>query len=715
MKNSLILVCFLLIPLIVRSQSDVRAWYADGQVFIVWKANLPVEQFYEVYAGPAFFQNVSNATLIGKPFALESFAYALKENVMDSSASYRIPNGRGGFYQLAPNEGLFVFTPHQSDSLYFAVTRPGGDTITPGSNITRAAVAFDYDPLSDPVKCHLQRIFPSPFAAGYQCLAYCLWVDGRQNHWEGRPDFPVMANAPKNGMPGLFLVSVPANLDTAIAFPLSVWLHGGQGRARQSLAGSRTEIGINPERGILVAQDDNMIGYRGVNPPNPDQATWHFGWAKNYNPLSIKDSLTADSIINYTQRRYVWINDWLARHFNVDKNRIHIHGHSMGSAGALALAKAYPQHFSSATLFNTGCAGPLDTSTTRVIFGTSVDNFPTNLVNRMGDAVRFYDLWDLYTNCSPERDLPHIRHWHGKNDDNGTMRWSPTVVKNFRVCDSLGKGIHNHWSERPHGVDMAPAFGDHWISGSAPHQQTASDNVNFAEAHFRSDESFPAFFNHRFDVRNNDPGTGRIGIDNGDGDNWGTWGGYHRWENVTETPQSWSATAWLESNSIFGNDNSTQEYLTADLAIRRPQKFRPTTGQRIYWNVKSVSPDIILQSDTATVLADDLVVIPQINVYPEAVSKVIITITKVTTDTKNPDAARGSIAVFPNPANRLLFLDFDWDEVSIFDFNGRQRKHCEHSVERNPPIEVFDLPAGLYHIEATTHSGSRKHGKFIKR
>lgn len=38
-----------------------------------------------------------------------------------------------------------------------------------------------------------------------------------------------------------------------------------------------------------------------------------------------------------------------------------------------------------------------------------------------------------------------------------------------------------------------------------------------------------------------------LGINNGDGDNWGAWGGYHRWDsdNITELPGGWSVVAWL--------------------------------------------------------------------------------------------------------------------------------------------------------------------------
>lgn len=695
------------------SQTNVRAWYADGQVFVVWKTGLPIAETYAIYASPTAFTNTANATLVGRPFALEYLGYGLKDNLSDTTATYRIPNGEGGIYQLALDEGLFVFTPHQTGSLYFAVATWGNNTVVPGQNLTANAVPFTYDPTEDPVECHLQRVFPSPFASGYACFAYCLWADGRQNHWEGRSDFPIMANKAKNGMPGIFLVSVPVNLDTTEAFALSVWLHGGGGIARQSLAGSRREVDIKPEQGILVAHDDKMYGYRGGIAPHPDQPTWHFGWGKNYDPFTLNSSLAADTIINFTQRRYLWVDGWLAKHFNIDTNRINIHGHSMGSAGALGLVKSFPDHYGSASLFNTGCAGPEDNSNTAYIFGTKADNFPTNLKNRNNEFVRFFNLWDLYTNCSPVRDLPLIRHWHGKNDDNGTMRWSPVVVENFIICDSIGTGIQNYWSERPHGIDLAPAFNDHWIQGTPAIQQTVADNVNFAEAHYRSDESFPAFFNHRLSPKNNDPGTGLIGINNGDGDNWGTWGGYHRWEEISETYQSWQVTAWLESNALFPNDNAPENFLVADLVIRRPQLFQPATGETVSWSVKELTTGNTLQSGTTTVQADNLVVVPQVVVFKETIRKVLITIEQVSTSTQESYFANTLLRISPNPTSGILFTAPDWRDVRIIDVNGKEVKRFNLSFP-GQTLDVSDLPGGLYFLDVLTSDEQRKVGKWVK-
>ncbi|MFN0176099.1 MAG: hypothetical protein ACKVU0_15735, partial [Saprospiraceae bacterium] len=277
MKN-LLLPALLFLSYFTQAQTNVRAWYADGQVWVVWESALPLPDWYEIYAKPTAFTSTTNATRVGKIHLFEYACAALKEQI-DISVTPRIPGPGGiGKYQLTANEALFVFTPHQAGSLFFAVVADGETVVNAGQNITAATVPFQYNPAGDPVECHLQATFPSPFAAGFVCFAYLMWADGQQNQWDNRPDFPVMANAAKNGMPSLFFVSAPVGLDTTQPFAMTLWLHGGGNVARQSLAGSRPEINIRPVDGILVAHNDDLFGWRGPNPPNFEAASWHFGW-----------------------------------------------------------------------------------------------------------------------------------------------------------------------------------------------------------------------------------------------------------------------------------------------------------------------------------------------------------------------------------------------------------------------------------------------------
>jgi len=709
MKN--LLYCSLLFfASATQAQTNVRAWYADGQVWVVWEASFPLPDWYEIYAKPTAFTSVTNATRVGKIHLFEYACAALKEQV-DTAITPRIPGPGGiGKYQLTATEGLFVFTPHQAGALFFAVVADGETVVTTGQNITAATVPFQYNPVGDPVECHLQATFPSPFANGFVCFAFLMWADGRQNQWDNRPDFPVMANAAKNGMPSLFFVSAPVGLDTTQPFPLSVWLHGGGGTARQSLAGSRAEVNIRPVEGLLVSHNDDVFGWRGIMPPGLENPTWHFGYRKNYDPFNSGNiPSTPDTIVNYTQRRYLWVDSWLIRTFNIDPARVHIHGHSMGSAGALALAKCYPEHYASVTIFNTGCGGP-EPGTMVAPFGDVTQNFPTNLKNRAGETVHQLDLWNLLDNCSPERDWPLIRHWHGKNDDNGIMRWDAYVVENYHKADSLGFGVQNMWSERNHGMDTGPDYNDHWISGIPATEQTAVDNVAFAESRFRSDQSLPAFFNHRLDPNAHDTGTGLIGINNGDGDNWGAWGGYHRWANLVETEGNWQLTAWLESNAVFPNDNCPDDQLRADLAIRRPQSFKPLTGQMLTWTVKDADTGILLQDGTATVQNEDLVVIPQVIVFREDNRRVRISITDPSVPTFEPEHVFSEMKIEPNPSLGNAVLSVFSEEamevkISASGLDGKQVSTNAHFFEGQNrfPLAAFDaLPAGLYFVSIST-------------
>lgn len=639
---------FLLFISKLEAQTNVRGWYADGQVWIVWEYETPLPETYAIYAKPTAFTNTADAQLVGRLFKIEYLGAALKEQ-LDTTFTFRIPDGQGGIYQLMENEALFVATPHQAGALHFAVAPWGETTVTPGVNITSGAVSFQYNPVADPVECHLQAILPSPFAAGYTCLVFNLWADGRQNHWEGRPDFPIMANQAKNGMPSLFMVSVPVGLDTTGGVPATIWLHGGGGIARQSLAGSRAIVGLRPEQGVLVAHNDDLIGYKGINPPNLDQPSWHFGWRKNYNPFTTDNAPTeTDTVINYTQRRYIWIDQWLVRRLNVDPNRININGHSMGAAGTTAMAKVYPNHYASATVFNNGFDGPGDDIPSA--FGFANQSSPTNLRNRAGETVELREAFNLIDNCSPERDLPLLRSYHGKTDDNGVMRWDANVVENYRIADSLGMGMNLFWSERGHDIG---GIGDHWAFGLTPTQQTNLENVAYEEALFRSDVSFPGFFNHRLDPSANDPGDGTQGLSpNGVGDDWGTWGGWHRWDwnSVADQPNAWAVTAWLEDNAVFFNDNCPENALVADLAIRKPQQLQALPGTVFDWVAREVATGNVLQSGSVSVNSEGVLILPGIELFRESIRKVRIFVINQTVATTETQVPFNSMKIFPNPS-----------------------------------------------------------------
>jgi hypothetical protein len=724
MKRYFLLLAFLFSLLKIDAQTNVRAWYADGQVWVVWEVEAPVPLTYAVYAKPTAFTSTADATLLGRPFVFEYLGAALKEQV-DTLATFRIPDGQGGLYQLAQNEGLFVATPHQAGALFFAVAAWGESAVFAGENITDAAVPFAYNPANDPVECHLQAAFPSPFAPGFTCFAYMMWADGRQDQWNSRPDFPVMANAAKNGMPSLFFVSAPNDLDTTQAFPLTVWLHGGGGTARQSLAGSRPIVNISPEEGILLAHDDNLVGWRDTVPPNASAPSWHFGWRKNWDPFTPGNFPTgADTVINYTQRRYIWIDEWLARRFNIDTTRISINGHSMGGAGTTGLAKCYPKHYASATIFNNGFGGP-ENDQSAATFGNSTDDFYTNLTNRAGQKVKFRKVWNIIDNCSPERDWPPMRVYHSKNDDNGTMRWDAYVVENYRAADSLGMGVQLYWSERAHGIDEGPNYNDHWHNGNLPAQQTGYDNTAFEEAHFSSDTWLPAFFNHRLQPEAGDPGDGTLGTSpNGTGDDWGTWGGYHRWEDARIEdgcygPGTFYVTLWLEDGAFYANDNCPVDFLISDLYVRRLPYEQATycdfgSNPQAAWFVWASSLDDNYDENIAvSCLGDgDLMKLNDVKIFRKGLRRLELSICLIV-PTTSIGVTPFTAALAPNPAQESTTLTVNIQApseltISISDISGRVRSQyfAAQSGENRIPLSVGDLPNGLYFVQVVDERGS---------
>jgi hypothetical protein len=101
---------------------------------------------------------------------------------------------------------------------------------------------------------------------------------------------------------------------------------------------------------------------------------------------------------------------------------------------------------------------------------------------------------------------------------------------------------------------------------------------------FRADQSYPAFFNHRlYPGIGKDPGDGTRGT--GVGDDWDSFGGYHEWEvsSIVDTRATWEVTALLINNAPFPNDNCPDASLTSDLAIRKPQQFKPRSRDAGEW------------------------------------------------------------------------------------------------------------------------------------
>jgi pimeloyl-ACP methyl ester carboxylesterase len=628
----------------VASQTQPVAHYADGQVWVVWKVDPNVVSggdTYAIYAGPTAFTDTSQAVLIGRVFFGECTGATLKNEVNTAYGSplltgFVIPAASGGDYMLKSDEGVFAATVRSSGASYFAVV-PFGQSSVAAAERTASAISFNLS-VNNPPRPHLQIRANS--LSGHPISFFALWVDGAQDETGGRADFPILANAAKRGVGHTFMVVEPeGGLTTPPPWPATVALHGGNGSAIEWLPNDARgkSIGVAPVDGLLIAFDDDLYRVPGGAPIT----TGHLGYARQYDPF-VPGLLPAGStIVNYTQRRYIWVLDWLAAHRGLDPHRISLLGHSNGAQGAMMLARVFPEHFSNVQLFNCSMslfADPIFITT----FGSAANNFPTTVINRFGETVRMLELTAFAVDISPVRDLPFHRHYAGKCDDNNQRQWRSVMLDQMRWSDQQGTGLHFYWDLRDHGPEQ---WRDYWVDATTEmtlQTQTRRDDVR-AQVRYRNDQSYPAFCNVQSYSNHGDPGPGYIGgstnmspcgraeDENGspvaNGDDHGTWGGYFEWDttSILDTPTAWQCTAALvgPGTGYAPVDASPFAVLTADITIRRPQQFSLSPGSAFIWTVRSADLSTVLQSGSGTAGPEGLVRLAGVNI-PRDPDQVVI-------------------------------------------------------------------------------------------
>jgi hypothetical protein len=288
MKASIALSAILLAGLApLAAQSNVRAHYANGQVWVVWDVQdavltncvptltpalsngVPVvvsnclPATYAIYWSENPVTNTTTALLVGRLFAQEWAGAILRDNVRASFGSaptgFRIPDGAGGYRVLATSEGLFVHTVRSNFGGHYAV-RPFGVTNVPAA--WRASLANALFSLADPPTCHLQA---RGTHQGYPVEWWTMWADGDTNLAAARPDFPVMENDKRRGIPHNFSVTFPASGPLpATNIPACIAFHSGDAQAKMWLPENTPfkSVGLAPAGQLLIAVEDRFFNIR---------------------------------------------------------------------------------------------------------------------------------------------------------------------------------------------------------------------------------------------------------------------------------------------------------------------------------------------------------------------------------------------------------------------------------------------------------------------
>ena len=330
------------------------------------------------------------------------------------------------------------------------------------------------------------------------------------------------------------------------------------------------------------------------------QKTYWLGYWEGYDRFSPRNdqSVPLDGIVvNYTMRRIDWELGWLIRHESIDPSRVSLLGGSMGGRGANFYARAHPERYAAWLSLSPGPGLVADDP----LVGSATYDVPTNFPG----SLSVLDIMDLHTPFSEtERDLPFGNIVSGRNDQAGAATWRAEIVQMFEAVNNNGFGTHLYWDERGH--IYTPD--SHWADTYRLKAKALTS--------YRSDQSFPAFFNDDQDPdslgRQPDMGNG----DPSDGDIWGTWGGYYGWdkETIIDSPDQWEATVFLISSSTNANDVPSFASSQTDISIRRPQQFTPSEGSTVGWTLTGLSDSQIKQSGQEIVGENGVVTIPNLTI-----------------------------------------------------------------------------------------------------
>src|SRR5262245_34094233 len=438
---------------------NVRAWYAEGQVWIVWQMTAPPAaptDTVDIFASVAAQPNTAMMTQVGRLFFPEYTGGRL--NALLAGARLLVPTPGGGTYRLAVDEGCFAFTPHQNGALFFAVVDTGNTVVVAANS---AATAFAYNPVADPVRPHWQ--FGGFTIGGNPYDAYVVWADGQEDYNNSRPDIPVLGNRRKNGVPHVFTISLPLNALPAQPLSCVFALHGGEGEYQLFRPGmpARANLQLQLTDGIVVTPDDSV--YVDIQGALERTGTSWFGYVSNLDPF---DSLprtvppSGSVVVDYTSRRVHWILDQLlgpTSPYIIDPERVAMVGHSAGGRGTSHLTRSRADRFCAAVCYTpaTDLTIPPAPGQVNFLLGNMSDNLDTNLsVPPMG-PVGIADVFTMTTRLDGgQRDFPLTRTYTGKRDEQGSAAWSPTQRAILDSLNDSRMGFMISWDEREHGVEM---------------------------------------------------------------------------------------------------------------------------------------------------------------------------------------------------------------------------------------------------------------------
>lgn len=543
--------------------SGLKANARDGQIFLTWnEADTPVGTTFNVYLAASPITDVKKAQRIGHHIERQSAmdwwedkASFSKQGASDRSRGYRLQETDE---RLDPTGGLFVHTVARNarGRLYFAVTLtdPTGredTTIEHGINVLAEGVAAA--PGSPQAIWQRPGRRPEPGAGKGKGL--WLSLHGKSGVI-AESEYLAFGDASMGWREGL-------------PFRFSVRVQGD-------------EVVIRPTDRTWINRPHNEAGDGGA------PAIWTFWYGYNSNIYDRK-LMAAGTPTNYTERRLLWILDWVSRHYQTDRNRWYCSGSSMGGCGTISFGLRHPELFAachahvpivSYTYLGKGSAHRIEpTCWSGAITPDVKTNEGVALLERL-NGTKFVS--------ETTADLPYLFILNGRKDDSIPWENNPPF---YQALSDHAHGFAVYWDD-----------GIHSTAGRDAPEDVKAWTQRFRR--FRLDQSYPAFAraSSSSDAGNGQPANGDIvgwinrGLD---------------WSNIEDEPDHYAIT-------IVADFPGIQYPVKTDFSLRRVQRFKVSPGTKLNVAIGDARP-IAVES-----ARDGRISIPNVAIPTNAGVRVVI-------------------------------------------------------------------------------------------
>ena len=517
--------------------TNLTGEYCDGQVFLKWdetpglKGRLAVRMSDQ----PITADNVAQAAVVADHLNFgsandwwlneETYGNAVKA---DPKTGQKPPTPHEGFIikaggaRLNPDSGLHVHTVAEGEptAAYYAVTTKDE------AGVENFEVVAGQNSLAKPVSRQVAAVRP-------------IWqMEGAQDLTAGKGK------------------------------PLHLVLHAktGRGSMEYLVFGDKSlgwREGLPFKFGVKVTGDYVMV--------TPTDRTWigrmfpegrdscqkltpaiHSFWYGYNDHIFDPAQMAQGTVVNYTERRLLWIIDWVKRTYQTDPNRTYAYGSSMGGCGDIAVCLRHPEIFSAIrahvpiVAYDKGAGGD---SEMRVVAETGgMDKLTSEgmTVRERLDGTKFVR--------ESKGDLPFLVITNGRQDNSIPWWKNPDF---YRAMRDSRQGMLAAWDEGAHDT----------CARNMPSDVKAYDNMRNFHKLFALNQSYLALSNSSLD---SNPGNG----DKQDGDLAGFMGRGLTWEPPVDEAGRYDVTIkWiLEAEKLP---------VTVDVTPRRLQGFKLKAGDKV--------------------------------------------------------------------------------------------------------------------------------------